>query len=68
MENHNETHVHVLIKTVFGQEKYYPHNENARIFCKMLGSKTLTMKNLTYIKALGFTIKASHDNKLGDLL
>jgi hypothetical protein len=40
----------------FGRKRIKPVDHNAELFCKLLGSKTLTEDNIAVIKQLGFTI------------
>jgi hypothetical protein len=49
--------VEVQIKSVYGNELVYPVNENACKFAQLIGKKTLSMRDIAYIKGLGFTIK-----------
>jgi hypothetical protein len=41
----------------FGTQRFYPMNETALNFCKLLEQKTLTAEDLVCIKALGFEIE-----------
>lgn len=47
----------VEIKNVYGVRTIYPVCDTALTFCNMLGQKTLTHMDLTYIKKLGFEVK-----------
>ncbi len=42
-------------KHVYGKVHYYPACAKAELFCKLLGTKTLTIENLRVIRELGFT-------------
>lgn len=46
----------VRITSKYGKELIYPVCEKAHLFCKLLGSKTLTRANIDTIKAIGFAI------------
>ncbi len=48
--------IKITIKSVYGQEKAYPACAKAMIFADMLGSKTLTPRNLADIQRLGFEV------------
>lgn len=59
-------HIEVTIKSVFGNEKIYPACQNAEIFCKLIGQKTLTDRDINFIKQLGYTVNvtAAHPQTL----
>jgi len=46
----------VTRKSVYGNILVYPVCEQAQRFCSMLGSKTLTARDLRHIADLGFVI------------
>lgn len=50
--------VHVLIKTVYGETKFYPACDKAEVFAAIAGTKTLTQQTINQIKALGYTMQA----------
>jgi hypothetical protein len=52
--------IKVTPKTVYGVTNIYPACEQAKIFCDMVGQKTLTERNLKHIKALGYEIVIAH--------
>ena len=52
----NET-VCIEIKNNFGTDHFYPANEKAELFTRLTGNKTLTLKDLANIKALGYTVE-----------
>ncbi len=63
--------IEIKIKDVWGDTKYYPENESARIFAELLGQKTLTAQNLWTIKKLGYeivSIARTSDDLLADLI
>ena len=47
----------VEVKSVYGVETVYPVCEKAKLFAKMLGTKTLTHDALCHIEQLGFLIE-----------
>lgn len=47
----------VDIKTVYGNDLVYPVCENAKLFCSIANSKTLSSQTIKSIKSLGFTIE-----------
>lgn len=49
--------IKVEIKSVFGVEKIYPACETAEGFCKLIGQKTLTERDINRIKALGYEVQ-----------
>ena len=49
--------IKVQIKNIYGNDCIYPACEKSRVFVRMLNQKTLTMKDIVNIKALGFTIE-----------
>ena len=48
----------VDVKNVFGNILYYPADENAKIFAKIAGNKTLTGETIRQISKLGITVSA----------
>ena len=58
MENREEPNtITVEARTIYGAVKYYPASENATLFAKMVGTKTLTDTHIMYIKLLGYTVR-----------
>jgi hypothetical protein len=51
------TQVLIELRDIYGEQKAYPVNEQAKLFADMLGTKTLTQRNLCLIERLGFTIQ-----------
>lgn len=51
------TTIEVLVKDQYGQRVYHPQNDNAYIFAKIAGTKTLTNSTLAYAKELGYAIE-----------
>lgn len=48
--------VEVVVRSVYGQERIYPGNENAQIFARIVGSKTLSRSVLNMIRELGYEV------------
>ena len=46
----------IRAKDVYGERKYYPVCETAKLFAKIAGTKTLTIAVLGSIKAMGYTL------------
>ena len=51
-----EQRIKITIKNIYGVEKAYPACAKALLFADMLGSKTLTPRNLADIQRLGFEV------------
>ena len=54
----------VLIKSIYGEDKAYPHCDMAHKFAKLLGTKTLTRDALKQIKDMGYEIEAKFQSDL----
>jgi hypothetical protein len=48
--------IEVLIKRVYGKERFYPVNEIAKTICRVLQSQTLTKDQLLIFKQDGWTV------------
>lgn len=48
--------VQIQIRNVYGEEKAYPANDQARCIAAIAGTKTLTRHSLVYVLAMGATI------------
>lgn len=46
----------VEARQVYGKTLYYPKNDNARLFCRLSGNKTIMDYEAPYIRELGFKI------------
>jgi len=46
----------VEIKNVYGEDKVYPFNDTAKLFCELQGTKTLTPKTVSVALRLGYVI------------
>lgn len=49
--------IQVTIRNVYGNETIYPACETAKSFAKLVGQKTLTHRDLTIIKGMGYAIE-----------
>lgn len=49
--------IQVSIRFAYGKEFIDPIDANAKLFCSIGGSKTLTREQIADIKALGFTVE-----------
>ena len=49
--------IEIEIRDIYGEAKAYPANDKAKLFAEMLGTKTLTHRNLCLIERLGFEIQ-----------
>lgn len=47
----------VQTRSNYGQTYYYPKNETARDFTRLLDRKTLTIRDMQHIAKLGYTLK-----------
>ncbi len=56
MDTQTNLEIKVILKTVYGRDCIYPACEKAKIFAEMLNQKTLTTREINYIKKLGYTI------------
>lgn len=56
-------------RDVYGQTKYYPKCDNARLFAAIAGTKTLTQPTIISIVALGYKVNivSSVDKFLGEI-
>lgn len=48
--------IEVVVRNVYGRELIYPINEDANIFARIAGTKTLKRDHIELIKALGYTV------------
>jgi hypothetical protein len=53
--------IEVLHKRVYGQNRFYPVNENAKCICDIVGCQTLTKDQLKRCKAAGWEIVIKTD-------
>lgn len=52
----------VRTKSNYGATYYYPTNEAAREFARLVDHKTLTIRDLQHIAKLGFTLRDGTEN------
>jgi hypothetical protein len=52
-----KTEIQVIIRNVYGNQTIYPMCEQGKKLASLAGHKTLTDRDITIIKSLGFTIK-----------
>ena len=48
--------IEVKIKNVYGNQRIYPICRNAKLFCTLAKTETITFQSLDVIKALGYKI------------
>ena len=48
--------IKVKVKTVYGADLTYPICDKAIVFCELVNRKTLTDRDIKYIKQLGYEI------------
>lgn len=53
----NSKTIQVMFKTIYCQDLIYPVCEEAKTFAEMLKQKTLTDRDIQFIKRLGYTIE-----------
>jgi hypothetical protein len=53
--------VQLKVKDQYGRQALYPHNEQAHLFAKVAGTKTLTVETIKHIMALGYTVEYIHE-------
>jgi hypothetical protein len=46
----------VIARNIYGELKYYPDNENAKMFAEIANTRTLSKPVLTRAAALGFDV------------
>lgn len=53
---HDDKIVRVIVRSAYGVERIYPVCDNANIFTRLTGQKTLSNENIKAIRELGFTV------------
>lgn len=43
---HSKPHIEVLLRRLYGNERFYPANEEAKTLCTLMGVKTFTREQL----------------------
>lgn len=56
----NKPAIEIEVKDVYGQPKYYPVNNAAKVFARIAGTKTLTVETINSAKELGFVVNATY--------
>ena len=49
--------VSLQVRFAYGQMRVYPVNETARLFARLIGTKTLSAGDLLVIEALGYRLE-----------
>jgi hypothetical protein len=52
-----QTTLTVKIERVYGEDKIYPVCQTSHLICDLLEQKTLTQRNITRLKEIGFSIE-----------
>jgi hypothetical protein len=52
--------VQLKVKQNYGSQALYPHNNEAKLFAAIAGTKTLTMATVKHILALGYEVEYIH--------
>ena len=52
--------VTLMVKDQYGSQVLHPHNETAKLFASIAGTKTLTLPVVKHIMALGYSIEYVH--------
>ena len=52
-----ETKLEVTVQSVYGKDKVYPHNDQAKLLAALAGTEQLTPRALHLAQALGFEIE-----------
>ena len=63
--------VAITVRSVYGEDKFYPHNDQARSLAAIAGTKTLTRDVLLVAQDMGFIIRritADRDDALAEIL
>lgn len=57
-----QTTLTVKIERVYGEDKIYPVCQTSHLICDLLEQKTLTQRNITRLKEIGFHLKVESTN------
>lgn len=52
--------VQLLVKQQYGNQALHPHNQTAKVFAEIAGTKTLTIANIKHIMKLGYMVEYVH--------
>ena len=58
---YTQPEITVRVREVYGQPKYYPECEDAKVFAKIARTTTLTEETLRRIMKLGYKVKVLHN-------
>jgi hypothetical protein len=53
--------VQLLVKDQYGTKALHPHNDTAKTFASIAGTKTLTLPTIKHIMALGYSVEYVHE-------
>jgi len=56
--------IFVKVFNQYGNEVVMPHCEEAKIFARIAGTKTLTQTTVEHIKTLGYTVRIAQDDRV----
>ncbi len=48
--------IEVRVKKVYGHERFYPINEDSKIICELMNTKTFTKDQLIFCKDSGWSV------------
>lgn len=60
--------VEVQVRRVYGVDKIYPVNQEAKIFAEIARTATLRPEDIGKIRALGFQVVESYSSRLSEVL
>ena len=66
--SNGEKLVLVEVRNVYGEDKIYPRNPQAKLFADIARTATLRPADIGRIKALGFEVVESYSTRLADVL
>lgn len=56
MQTQESTYVEVILKRIYGRERFYPCSSDAKLLCTLLESNTLTKEQLKLCKDNGWSV------------
>ncbi len=56
--------IEISVKNVYGVERIFPANDEAKKFCALIGRKTFDNNHLDIIRSLGYSIEQVTENKI----
>ena len=63
----NKTYIGVTYRSAYGHRRFYPKSDDAKILCELLGSKTLTERELRICKEGGWDVEIYEPRHIHDL-